>query len=106
LLSRCRVHVLDAVSVDDIVQHLRARWSMTERGLGDCKLDASRKLAGADRQGRRRRRTPRADLLEIAAELPPTAVIDDATLTQVLADRTRRFDKRRRAVLRPDFGAA
>jgi putative ATPase len=32
-------------------------------------------------------------LLEIAAELAQDNVIDEATLTQVLADRTRRFDK-------------
>src|SRR6185437_8370966 len=34
LLSRCRVHVLDAVSADDIVAALKRALTDTERGLG------------------------------------------------------------------------
>ena len=39
LLSRCRVHVLDSVSADDIVAALRRALGDEERGLGDLKLD-------------------------------------------------------------------
>jgi putative ATPase len=93
LLSRCRVHVLDAVSVDDIVAALQRALVDEERGLGTLKLDVSQAtlqlLARAADGDVRRGLT----LLEIAAELADGQVIDDATLEQVLADRTRRFDK-------------
>lgn len=93
LLSRCRVHVLDAVSVDDIVAALQRALTDTERGLGELKLEvgesALRLIAQAADGDVRRALT----LLEIAAELADGHVIDDATLEQVLADRTRRFDK-------------
>ncbi|MET0255818.1 MAG: AAA family ATPase, partial [Luteibacter sp.] len=39
LLSRCRVHVLDSVSVDDIVAALHRAIADKERGLGDLDLD-------------------------------------------------------------------
>ena len=93
LLSRCRVHVLDAVSVDDIVAALRRALVDEERGLGALKLDVSRatlQLIARAADGDVRRGLT---LLEIAAELADGQVIDDATLEQVLADRTRRFDK-------------
>jgi putative ATPase len=41
LLSRCRVHVLDAVSVDDIVAALQRALVDEERGLGALNLDVS-----------------------------------------------------------------
>src|SRR4051812_10368761 len=41
LLSRCRVHVLDPVGVDDIVSALRRALADTERGLGDLGLDVA-----------------------------------------------------------------
>jgi putative ATPase len=93
LLSRCRVHVLDAVSVDDIVAALARALVDEECGLGALKLDVSQATLqliakGADGDVRRA-----LTLLEIAAELADGQVIDDATLEQVLADRTRRFDK-------------
>ncbi|MEX1827034.1 replication-associated recombination protein A [Luteibacter sp. CQ10] len=93
LLSRCRVHVLDAVSADDIVSALRRALSDSERGLGDLGLDvddATLKLIASAADGDVRRALT---LLEIAAELAEGGRIDDATLEQVLADRTRRFDK-------------
>ena len=68
LLSRCRVHVLDALAPADIVEALRAALADSERGLGALGL-------------------------EIAAELAEDGRVTDATLQQVLADRTRRFDK-------------
>lgn len=93
LLSRCRVHVLDAVSVDDIIAALHRALADDERGLGALKLDvddsALQLIAKAADGDVRRALT----LLEIAAELADGHVIDNATLEQVLADRTRRFDK-------------
>ncbi len=93
LLSRCRVHVLDAVGPDDIVAALHRALADTERGLGDLALDvdeASLKLIASAADGDVRRALT---LLEIAAELAEDGRIDDTTLEQVLADRTRRFDK-------------
>ena len=97
LLSRCRVHVLEAVSEDDIVHTLKRALADAERGLGTMHLQvddtALRDIASAADGDVRRALT----LLEIAAEL---AQDDEAgrritaeTLLQVLADRTRRFDK-------------
>ncbi|WP_036141886.1 replication-associated recombination protein A [Luteibacter sp. 9135] len=93
LLSRCRVHVLDSVSPDDIVAALHRALADTERGLGELALDvdeASLKLIASAADGDVRRALT---LLEIAAELAEDGRIDDTTLEQVLADRTRRFDK-------------
>ncbi len=93
LLSRCRVHVLDPLSADDLVVALRAALEDAERGLGGNDLaitdDALRTMAeAADGDVRRA-----LSLLEIAAELAENGRIDEAVLAQVLADRTRRFDK-------------
>jgi len=93
LLSRCRVHVLEAVTPDDVVVALRRALEDNERGLGTLQLDISdeslRLIAQAADGDVRRGLT----LLEIASELAEDHRIDEATLTQVLADRTRRFDK-------------
>ena len=93
LLSRCRVHVLEPVSTDDIVAALKRALADRERGLGELQLqvadDALGLIAQASDGDVRRALT----LLEIAAELADDRRIDDATLSQVLADRTRRFDK-------------
>lgn len=93
LLSRCRVHVLESVSIDDIVAALKRALVDTERGLGELALkvaDESLRLIAHAADGDVRRALT---LLEIASELANDNTIDDATLTQVLADRTRRFDK-------------
>jgi putative ATPase len=93
LLSRCRVHVLEAVAQDDIVAALRRALADTERGLGAQKLrvdPAGLQLIAQAADGDVRRALT---LLEIAAELADDGLIDEATLTLVLADRTRRFDK-------------
>ncbi|HEV7779189.1 MAG TPA: replication-associated recombination protein A, partial [Luteibacter sp.] len=93
LLSRCRVHVLDAIGVDDIASALRRALNDSERGLGELKLevdDASLTLIASAADGDVRRALT---LLEIASELADDGQIDQVTLTQVLADRTRRFDK-------------
>ena len=95
LLSRCRVHVLEAVSTDDIVVALRHALDDAERGLGERGLavaeNALREIAGAADGDVRRALT----LLEIAADIADGegGTISGATLHQVLADRTRRFDK-------------
>ncbi len=93
LLSRCRVHVLEAVTPDDVVVALRRALEDNERGIGTLQLDVSddslRLIAQAADGDVRRGLT----LLEIASELAEDHRIDEATLTQVLADRTRRFDK-------------
>jgi putative ATPase len=95
LLSRCRVHVMDAVSADDIVDALRNALQDSTRGLGAQGVrisdDNLRLIAGAADGDVRRGLT----LLEIAAELAAgeASEISVATLQQVLADRTRRFDK-------------
>ncbi len=93
LLSRCRVHVLEAVSVADIIAALRRALAEGERGLAALQLqigdEALAMIAQAADGDVRRALT----LLEIAAELGEGGRIDAATLAQVLADRTRRFDK-------------
>ncbi len=95
LLSRCRVHVMDAVSTDDIMLALQHALSDEERGLGGKGLRISdaalREISGAADGDVRRGLT----LLEIASELAEGegGNISEATLAQVLADRTRRFDK-------------
>lgn len=95
LLSRCRVHVMEAVSVEDIVQALRLALDDPERGLGNGGVQISGESLGeiaraADGDVRRA-----LTLLEIAAELASDedGRITPQTLAQVLADRTRRFDK-------------
>jgi putative ATPase len=103
LLSRCRVHVMEAVSVEDIAIALQRALDDAERGLGGRSLrigeDQLRLIATAADGDVRRGLT----LLEIAAELAEgeggdeatafEATITDDILEQVLADRTRRFDK-------------
>jgi putative ATPase len=95
LLSRCRVHVLDGVSVEDIVAALRRALADPVRGLGAAPLqvdDEALRLIAVAADGDVRRGLT---LLEIAAELAAGegGAISGATLQQVLADRTRRFDK-------------
>ncbi|WP_460833705.1 replication-associated recombination protein A [Lysobacter humi (ex Lee et al. 2017)] len=95
LLSRCRVHVMDAVSTEDLVDALRRALADSESGLGAHGLriddEALASIARAADGDVRRALT----LLEIAAELASggDGTIDAPLLAQVLADRTRRFDK-------------
>jgi putative ATPase len=98
LLSRCRVHVLEPISTGDIIAALKRALVDGERGLGDLHLkvdDSSLDSIAQAADGDVRRALT---LLEIAAELAEPddsghGRIDDTTLGQVLADRTRRFDK-------------
>jgi len=95
LLSRCRVHVLESVSPEDVVEALQRALHDTERGLGEQSITVSAgsllEIARAADGDVRRALT----LLEIAAELAAGegGEITPETLLQVLADRTRRFDK-------------
>jgi putative ATPase len=94
LLSRCRVHVMEAVTAGDIAVTLRRAIDDRERGLGDRGLhvDEGQLLLiarAADGDVRRA-----LTFLEIAADLAGEGgTITAATLEQVLADRSRRFDK-------------
>jgi putative ATPase len=95
LLSRCRVHVMEALAAPDIVEALRRALGDEVRGLGGQGLrigDAHLAMIAQAADGDVRRGLT---LLEIAAELAlgEGGEITDATLGQVLADRTRRFDK-------------
>jgi putative ATPase len=95
LLSRCRVHVLESVSPEDVVEALERALGDSERGLGEQAIRVTREslleIARAADGDVRRALT----LLEIAAELASgeEGEITPETLLQVLADRTRRFDK-------------
>ena len=93
LLSRCRVHVMDAVSPEAIEQVLERATADAERGLGarppSMSPDTLSQLARAADGDVRRALT----FLEIGAELSAGKTFDDTILAQVLADRTRRFDK-------------
>jgi len=95
LLSRCRVHVLESVSPEDVVEALQRALDDNERGLGEPAITVSAEslleIARAADGDVRRALT----LLEIAAELAEGegGQITPETLLQVLADRTRRFDK-------------
>ncbi|MHB8446406.1 MAG: replication-associated recombination protein A [Rudaea sp.] len=93
LLSRCRVHVMDAVPAEAIVETLQRALRDDERGLGKLRLrvaDESLQLIAQAADGDVRRALT---LLEIAADIARDGVVDETTLAQVLADRTRRFDK-------------
>ncbi|AOD15035.1 replication-associated recombination protein A [Xanthomonas fragariae] len=95
LLSRCRVHVLEGVSPQDIVEALQRALHDSEYGLGQETIqvtDASLLEIASAADGDVRRALT---LLEIAAELATGegGEITPQTLLQVLADRTRRFDK-------------
>ena len=93
LLSRCRVHVLDAVSPEAIARALHRALDDPQRGLGGRGLSIDQEtldeIARAADGDVRRALT----LLEIAADLAQDGRIARETLAQVLADRTRRFDK-------------
>ncbi|MEO5566712.1 MAG: replication-associated recombination protein A, partial [Luteimonas sp.] len=94
LLSRCRVHVMESVAEADIVQALQQALADADRGIGGRGLvvgDEQLALIARAADGDVRRALT---LLEIAAELvEEDGIVTDATLAQVLADRTRRFDK-------------
>jgi putative ATPase len=94
LLSRCRVHVMEAATANDIAVALQRALDDGERGLGGrgLRIDPeqlaliARAADGDVRRG--------LTFLEIAADIAGEGgTITAATLEQVLADRSRRFDK-------------
>ncbi len=95
LLSRCRVHVLEAVSQGDIVEALKRALADSVRGLGSLSVRVTDENLGLIAQAADGDVRRGLTLLEIAAELAAdeNGEISEATLSQVLADRTRRFDK-------------
>ena len=95
LLSRCRVHVLEAVAPADIAAALRQALADGERGLGGRGLRIEDAALGAIAQAADGDVRRALTLLEIAADIAEGegGAINEATLHQVLADRTRRFDK-------------
>lgn len=96
LLSRCRVHVLDSVSDEEIAQALNQALNDPIHGLGNLSLsiDASQLLVIAQASDGDVRRS--LTLLEIIAELAQAdgGAVTQELVHQVLADRTRRFDRR------------
>jgi len=95
LLSRCRVHVLEAVSQADIVEALKRALDDSLRGLGSLSVRITDENLGLIAQAADGDVRRGLTLLEIAAELAADegGEISEATLSQVLADRTRRFAK-------------
>ena len=94
LLSRCRVHVMDAVSVDAIVLALQAALADRSNGIeADIELSDAQLLSIAQAADGDVRRA--LTLLEITADVARNAdgIVSEQSLQQVLADRTRRFDK-------------
>ena len=95
LLSRCRVHVMEALAAEDIIAALQRALDDTEHGLGGQSLRVSEDNLGMIAQAADGDVRRALTLLEIAAELAlgEGGEITSALLVQVLADRTRRFDK-------------
>jgi putative ATPase len=94
LLSRCRVHVMEAVSPADIAMALQRALADPERGLGTLALQIEPALVDVIAQAADGDVRRGLTFLEIAADLAgPGGEVSAATLEQVLADRTRRFDK-------------
>jgi putative ATPase len=93
LLSRARVYVLKALSVEEIGSILGRALGDPARGLGDLGLtltaEAGRMLAeSADGDARRA-----LNLLELAAHLSVGGTIEADTVAEVVAGAVRRFDK-------------
>ncbi|MDN3518595.1 replication-associated recombination protein A [Aquisalimonas lutea] len=93
LLSRVRTYVLRALTADALRALLQSALTDPERGLGDRQLrlepDALEQLVDlADGDARRG-----LTLLEIAADLADSGVIDRAVLQEASAAGLRRFDK-------------
>ena len=93
LLSRARVYVLKALSVEEIAAVLNRALADPVNGLGDRVLvlteEAGRMLAeSADGDARRA-----LNLLELAAHLSVGGAIGEETVAEVVAGAVRRFDK-------------
>ncbi len=94
LLSRLRVYVLKALSVEDIVTLIERALQDAEKGLGQLQLTMQpediRQLADMSDGDARRALT----LLEIAADLAEEGCVTSELITEVMAGGSlRRFDK-------------
>ncbi|MEN8175558.1 MAG: replication-associated recombination protein A [Pseudomonadota bacterium] len=93
LLSRARVYVLKALSVDDIVGILQRALADGERGLGarDVRIAAENlRLIAEAGDGDARRAL---NLLEIAADLADDGPVSSELVKEIVSGRVRRFDK-------------
>ncbi len=92
LLSRARVYVLKALTVDDLIAVLRRALSDESRGLGGALAtsDESLRLMAEAADGDARRAL---NLLELAADLSETGEITKATVMEVATGGRRRFDR-------------
>ncbi|HEY3859318.1 MAG TPA: replication-associated recombination protein A [Gammaproteobacteria bacterium] len=93
LLSRARVYILKALTVEDIRRIIDTALTELERGLGDRHLEMAPELrdqlaVAADGDGRRA-----LNLLEIAADLAESGKIGPAAVQDVISGGVRRFDK-------------
>jgi putative ATPase len=92
LLSRARVYRLRPMSeeaIEAVLAHALANDEpLRARGLAVDPVELGRIARAADGDARRA-----LNLLEIAADLAPAGVIDDAVLREVLGGDPRRFDK-------------
>jgi putative ATPase len=91
LLSRARVHVLKAVSMDAIASLLERALADDERGLGGQQADAGALTRIAELSDGDARRA--LILLEIAAEFAEQATLSVEHVEQAAGDGYRRFDK-------------
>ena len=93
MLSRARVYVLRPLTEADMLGLIERALTDSERGLGSLKLSFPPELrttlaAMADGDARRL-----LGLLELAADIAPDGVIDEAVLRELAGESWRRFDK-------------
>ncbi|WP_295400712.1 replication-associated recombination protein A [uncultured Thiocystis sp.] len=93
LLSRARVYVLKALTVDDLRHVLTRALADPTHGFGEQPLvlpDEAAQLLAQTADGDARRAL---NLLELAVQLTPGERIENATVAEVIADPVRRFDR-------------
>lgn len=93
LLSRCRVHVLDAVSPESIRKVLDRATGDRIRGLGDRPMSIPPSILNTMAQAADGDVRRALTFLEVAVDMAGEGEINEDILARVLADRTRRFDK-------------
>ena len=93
LLSRCRVHILRALTADELVRILKAALKDTERGLGDTEISVSDELL--ERMALFSNGDARAVLatLEAAVASAPAGEITEGLLADVLERKLVLYDK-------------
>jgi putative ATPase len=96
VLSRCRVFRLEALGLEDLVALLRRALTDTERGLGRLAVSAGADVLEAIADYARGDARRALSLLEVAAALvdPNAKVLDLATVSRAMDERTLLFDKK------------